>query len=48
VVTMAINTPLPTLCRDLVSLMVTAIEKGENAVPGQTFLPFDIFLPENI
>jgi LacI family transcriptional regulator len=48
VVTMAISTPLPTLCRELVSLMVTAIEKGDAAVPGQTFLPFDIFLPENI
>lgn len=48
VVTMAINTPLPALCRELVSLMVTAIEKGGNAVPGQTFLPFDILLPENI
>ena len=48
VVTMAISTPLPLLCRDLVSLMVTAIEKPGNAGPGQTFLPFDILLPENI
>jgi LacI family transcriptional regulator len=48
VVTMAISTPLPALCRELVSLMVAAIEKGENAVPGQTFLPFDLFTPENI
>jgi len=48
VVTMAISTPLPALCRELVSLMVTAIEKGENTVPGQTFLPFDLFTPENI
>jgi LacI family transcriptional regulator len=48
VVTMAIHTPLATLCRELVALMVTAIEKGENAVPSQTFLPFDIFTPENI
>jgi len=48
VVTMAISTPLPLLCRELVSLMVTAIEKPGNAGPGQTFLPFDILLPENI
>lgn len=48
VVTMAINTPLALLCRELVSLMVSSIEKGEDAVPSQTFLPFDIFTPENI
>jgi LacI family transcriptional regulator len=29
-------------------LMTGAIENGETAVPGQFFLPFDIFIPENI
>ena len=48
VVTMAIHTPLATLCRELIALMITAVEKGERAVPGQTFLPFDLFTPENI
>lgn len=48
VVTMAISTPLPALCRELVSLMISAIKQNENAVPGQTFLPFDIYTPENI
>ncbi|WP_411037497.1 LacI family DNA-binding transcriptional regulator [Shinella sp. BYT-45] len=48
IVTMAIHTPLPALCRELVALMITAMSKPKTAVPGQTFLPFDIYLPENI
>jgi len=48
IVTMAIATPLPRLCRDLVELMGHAIERGAANAPGQTFLPFDIYLPENI
>jgi len=28
--------------------MVHAIEAGAANAPGQTFLPFDIYLPENI
>ncbi|WP_439631305.1 LacI family DNA-binding transcriptional regulator [Shinella sp.] len=48
VVTMAIHTPLQALCRELVSLMISAIGKPKTPVPGQTFLPFDIYLPENI
>ncbi|MGI0528105.1 LacI family DNA-binding transcriptional regulator [Rhizobium giardinii] len=47
-VTMAIATPVAQLARELVGLMVGAIERGLAAVPGQTFLPFDIFTPENI
>ena len=31
-------------CRELVELMVDAIEAEPPAAPGQTFLPFDIFL----
>lgn len=48
IVTMVIATPLPALCKEAISLMVGAIENGETAVPGQSFLPFDIYLSENI
>ncbi|RJG41718.1 LacI family DNA-binding transcriptional regulator [Mesorhizobium sp. DCY119] len=48
IVTMAIATPLVPLCREVVELMVHTIENGAAAAPGQTFLPFDIYLPENI
>ncbi len=47
-VTMVINTPLPTLCRTLVDLMAGAVAAGASAVPSQTFLPFDIFVPESV
>ncbi|MER9340621.1 MULTISPECIES: LacI family DNA-binding transcriptional regulator [unclassified Mesorhizobium] len=46
--TMVISTPLAALCRELVGLMAHAIETGAANAPGQTFLPFDIYLPENI
>lgn len=45
---MAIATPLAPLCRELVGLMAHSIEQGAANAPGQTFLPFDIYLPENI
>lgn len=45
---MAIATPLQALCRELVGLMAHSIEEGAANMPGQTFLPFDIYLPENI
>lgn len=48
VVAMAIGTPLPALCKELMNLMVAGVENGEAAVPGQSFLPFEIFVPENI
>ncbi|MCF3638879.1 LacI family DNA-binding transcriptional regulator [Rhizobium sp. TRM95111] len=48
VVTMAISTPLPALCRELVSLMIATIESAATGPSGQTFLPFDIYTPENI
>jgi LacI family transcriptional regulator len=48
VITMAIATPLPELCRELVALMVSRLRNGAAEAPGQTFLPFDIYLPENI
>jgi len=47
-ITMAIATPLPDLCRETVGLMAHRIRNGAAEAPGQTFLPFDIFLPENI
>lgn len=48
ILTMVISTPLAALCRELVELMVDAIEADAAGVPGQTFLPFDIYVPENI
>lgn len=48
IVTLAITTPLQHLCRELVRLMVSCIENGPANVPGQTFLPFEMYVPENI
>ncbi|NRP88144.1 HTH-type transcriptional regulator DegA [Ensifer adhaerens] len=48
VVAMAIGTPLPALCKELMSLMIKSVESDETAVPGQSFLPFEIFVSENI
>jgi LacI family transcriptional regulator len=48
ILTMVISTPLAALCRELVALMGHALEAGAANAPGQTFLPFDIYLPENI
>ena len=46
--TMAISTPLDTLCRDLVQLMVEAKLKDQPSLSGQYFLDPQIFLPESI
>ncbi|KAA3448123.1 LacI family transcriptional regulator [Mesorhizobium sp. SARCC-RB16n] len=48
IITMALATPLRRLCQELMTLMARAIETGCAKTPGQTFLPFDIYLPENI
>ncbi|WP_284283772.1 LacI family DNA-binding transcriptional regulator [Mesorhizobium amorphae] len=48
IATMVIATPMERLCRELIDLMAHAIEEGPANAPGQTFLPFDIYLPENI
>lgn len=48
VVTLSIHTPLQQLCRELIRLMVSAIENGPAEIPGQTFLPFEMYVPENI
>ncbi|MGO4354761.1 LacI family DNA-binding transcriptional regulator [Rhizobium sp. RAF36] len=47
-VTMAISTPLPALCRELITQMTAAIETGEAGSAGQSFLPLEIYIPENI
>jgi LacI family transcriptional regulator len=46
--TMVIDTPLDSVCRELVSLMIRAIEGGAAHVPGQAFLPFNMLVAENI
>lgn len=48
VIAMVIATPLERLSRELVAQMVQAIETGPSETPGQLFLPFDIFVSENI
>ena len=48
VVTMAHATPLPALCRDLAALIAHRLRHGAAEAPGQTFLPFEIYLSENI
>ncbi|MBP1857599.1 LacI family DNA-binding transcriptional regulator [Rhizobium herbae] len=48
IVTLAIATPLQNLCRELVQLMVTAVDNGPATAPGQTFLPLEMHVPENI
>jgi LacI family transcriptional regulator len=47
-VAMVIATPLERLCRDLVRLMVTAVQNGTTPVPGQHFLRPDLYLPESV
>lgn len=47
-VSMAIATPLDTLCRDLVGLMVSSVQDGIAPVPGQHFLDPRIYLPESL
>ncbi|BCH22138.1 LacI family DNA-binding transcriptional regulator [Mesorhizobium sp. L-8-3] len=48
IVAMVIGTPLERLSRELVAQMVHTIENGPAETPGQIFLPFDIFVAENI
>nr|WP_210296729.1 LacI family DNA-binding transcriptional regulator [Rhizobium sp. BK399] len=48
VVTMAIATPVKSLCSELVTLMTASIGSEGDAVPGQSFLPFHIYTSENI
>lgn len=39
IVTMAIHTPLPALCSELVTLMITAMSKPKKIVPGERSCP---------
>ncbi|RWM77836.1 LacI family DNA-binding transcriptional regulator [Mesorhizobium sp.] len=48
ILTMAVGTPMRRLCQELIMAMERAIKAGVAESPGQTFLPFDIYLPENI
>ncbi|MEZ2126674.1 MULTISPECIES: LacI family DNA-binding transcriptional regulator [unclassified Sinorhizobium] len=48
IVTMVIATPLAALCNEAINLMIGAIDRGQAVLPGQSFLPFDIFISENI
>lgn len=48
IVTMVIATPLERLSRELVAQMAHAIQSGGAETPGQIFLPFDIYVSENI
>ncbi|BCM17569.1 LacI family DNA-binding transcriptional regulator [Mesorhizobium sp. J8] len=48
VIAMAVATPLRRLCHELITLMARVIDTGAAATPWQTFLPFEIYLPENI
>lgn len=48
VVAAVIATPLDRLCDDLLAMMVRTIDSGAAETPGQTFLPFNIYISENI
>ncbi|MBI4923481.1 MAG: LacI family DNA-binding transcriptional regulator [Devosia nanyangense] len=48
IVSAAMSTPLAELSRQAVAQMVAALAQPAEAGPGQTFLPFDIFVSENI
>lgn len=45
---LVIATPLATLCRDLVELMIAAVEQGVSDFSGQHFLQPDLYLPESV
>lgn len=48
VVTMVISTPIAKLCSEMIAIMTNVIDQGATAIPGQSFLPFDIYTSENI
>lgn len=47
-VTMVISTPIATMSRELVRQMAGALDPGGRPGPSQTFLPFEVYLPESI
>ena len=48
VLTMVISTPVKALCRELVAQMLRSVQAAERPPATQTFLPFDIYLPESV
>lgn len=48
IMTLVVATPLERLCRTLVEQMGRTLLAGPADAPGQTFLPFDILVAENI
>lgn len=46
--TLTVAEPLDAICRELTQGIARALEKPPAAAPGQIFLPFDLFTPENI
>lgn len=47
-VVLVIGTPLATLCRDLLALMVAAVTHGPSEVTGQHFLQPDIYIGKSV
>lgn len=47
-VTMTISTPLSLLCERLANIMANSVLKMNAEAPGQTFLPFEVHVSENI
>ncbi len=41
-------TPLRQLCVELIPLMISSVERGMAATPGQRFLPFELWTPESL
>ncbi|PHQ68675.1 MAG: LacI family transcriptional regulator, partial [Sneathiella sp.] len=45
---LVISTPLQSLCRQVVDMMIAGVGKGMSDVSGQRFLQPDLFLPESV
>jgi len=48
IVTAVIGTPLAQLAQELMGLMIKSLSNEADSVPGQTFLPIDFYISENI
>jgi len=48
IVTAVIGTPLAQLAQELMGLMIKSLGNEADSVPGQTFLPIDFYISENI
>ncbi len=47
-VSIVMSTPLPSVCDELVTLILHTVENGMAETPGQRFLPFQIWTPESL